>query len=101
MPIGGDPRALDGLLAVGGSSIGVEAETRLGDVQAVDRRIQLKKRDARLDRLILLVADTRFNRLMLERHREALRASYPLDTKAVVAALARADAPSADGIVVL
>jgi transcriptional regulator with XRE-family HTH domain len=101
LPIPGDPRALDGMVPIGPARIGVEAETKLGDIQAVDRRGQLKRRDARLDRFILLVADTRGNRQVLEQHREALRANYPLDTKAVLAALARSEVPEADGIVVL
>ena len=101
MPMSGDPRAMEGMLAIGTARIGVEAEARFGDVQAIDRRAQLKKRDAGLDRLILLVADTRANRDVLERHRDALRASYPLDTKDVLAALGRREVPSADGIVVL
>jgi len=101
MPIPADSRALDGLIAIGAARIGVEAEAKLGDIQAIDRRAQLKRRDARLDRLILLVADTRGNREALDRHRAALRESYPLDTKEVLAALTRGEAPAADGIVVL
>ena len=101
LPIPGDPRGLDGMIPIGPARIGIEAEAKLGDVQAVDRRAQLKRRDARLDRLILLVADTRGNRDVLARHREALRANYPLDTKQVLGALARCEVPAADGIVVL
>jgi len=101
MPIPGDPRGLDGLALVAGRRIGAEAETRLGDLQAIDRRAQLKKRDAGLDCLILLVADTEFNRRVLQQHREALRGNYPLDTKEILAALGHGDAPSDDGIIVL
>jgi len=101
LPIPGDPRALDGMIAIGAARIGVEAEAKLGDVQAIDRRAQLKRRDARLDGLILLVADTRGNRDVLARHREALRASYALDTKQVLSALAKGEVPAGDGIVVL
>jgi hypothetical protein len=89
------------MAALAGMRIGIEAESRLGDIQAIDRRAQLKKRDAGLDRLVLLVADTRWNREVLGRHRDALRGSYPLDTKEVLAALAREDVPLGDGIVVL
>jgi hypothetical protein len=101
MPIAGDPRALDGMVLLGERRLGVEAETRLGDVQAIDRRVSLKKRDAHLDRMILLVADTRTNRDVLRRHREALRGTYPLDAKDVLAALARGEVPAGDGVVVL
>ena len=37
---------------------GVEAETRLRDLQALDRRLALKERDGGMDRLILLVLDS-------------------------------------------
>lgn len=101
LPIPGDLRALDGLTRLRGRSIGVEAETRVTDLQAVARKVQLKKRDARLDVIILLVSDTRANREVLALHREALRAAFPLDTRAVMSALAAGDPPPADGIVVL
>jgi hypothetical protein len=101
MPIAGDLRALDGWTRLGGQSIGVEAETRLTDVQAVERKALLKKRDAKLDRMFLLVAESRPNRALLEAHREALRSSFPLDTRQILAAMARGLAPGADGIVVL
>jgi hypothetical protein len=101
MPIPGDLRALDGRLLCQAARIGIEAESRIGDIQAIDRRAQLKKRDAGLDRLILLVADTRSNAAVLDRHREALRSSYPLDTRETMAALARGEVPRGDAIVVL
>ena len=101
LPIPGDLRALDGFMRLHGRSIGVEAETRITDVQAVARKVQLKKRDARLDVIILLISDTQANRNVLALHREALRAAFPLDTRAVMAALAAGEPPVADGIVVL
>ena len=58
LPIPGDLRALDGWTQIQSSTIGVEAETRLSDIQAIERKALLKKRDANLERLILLVADT-------------------------------------------
>lgn len=101
LPLPGDLRALDGFTRLRGRSIGVEAETRVTDVQAVARKVQLKKRDAGLDVMILLISDTRANREVLALHREVLRGAFPLDTRAVMAALAAGDPPPADGIVVL
>jgi hypothetical protein len=92
---------MDGLTRLHGRSIGVEAETRVTDVQAVARKVQLKKRDARLDVLILLVSDTQANRSALALHREALRAAFPLDTRAAMTALAAGEPPPADAIVIL
>lgn len=101
LPIPGDRRAWDGFIRVGGLAIGVEAEARIRDAQAVDRRCALKRRDGGVDIMILLVADTRANRQMLALHREALRASFPLDTRVVLDALRAGRAPAASGIVLL
>lgn len=101
MPSPGDQRALDGWTRADGLSIGIEAETRLGDLQALQRRALLKKRDATLDRLVLVVADTRDNRNVLDAHRELLRGSFPLDTRRVLSALGSGHAPAADGIVII
>jgi hypothetical protein len=101
LPIPGDLRALDGFTRLGGRTIGVEAETRVTDLQAVERKVQLKKRDAQVDLMVLLVADTRSNREVLALHRENLRGAFPLDTRAVLSALAAGEPPAADGIVIL
>ena len=101
LPIPGDRRAWDGFIRVGNGAIGVEAEARIRDAQAVDRRCALKRRDGGVDMVILLVADTRANRRMLALHREALRSSFPLDTRQILAALRAGRAPSGSGIVVL
>lgn len=101
LPIPGDRRAWDGLIRIDGVRIGVEAEARIRDVQALDRRIALKRRDGDVEIVILLVANTASNRRLLALHREALRSSFPLDTRPVMAALRMGRAPSASGIVVL
>lgn len=101
LPIPGDLRAWDGLIRIDDVRIGVEAEARIRDVQALDRRIALKRRDGGVDIVVLLVANTVSNRRMLALHREALRSSFPLDTRRVMAALRMGRAPTASGIVVL
>ena len=72
----------------------------LDDLQALERDINLKRRDAGLDRMILLVRDSRRNRDIL-RSTDVLRRSFPMSTRATMAALARGTDPGADGIVVL
>lgn len=89
------------VIRIDGVAIGVEAEARIRDAQPVDRRCALKRRDGGVAIMILLVADTAANREMLALHREALRSSFPLDTRQVLAALRSGRAPSASGIVVL
>jgi transcriptional regulator with XRE-family HTH domain len=101
VPILGDLRAWDGQCRFGRTVVGVEAETRLADIQTLDRRIGLKARDANVAIVILLVADTVTNRRRLVEHREALRASFPLDTRAVLGAVRAGRPPAASGIAVL
>ena len=89
------------LLTVGQVRIGVIAETRIRDLQALLRREHLKQLDGNVDRLILLVADTRHNRSALAEAGHALRATFLLGTRAVLARLGRGEAPPASGVVVL
>lgn len=49
---------------------GVELEQRLYDVQSQTRRILLKWRDSGAERLLLVLADTRTNRRVLEEFQE-------------------------------
>lgn len=98
---GGDGRAWDAQLTLGGVVVAIEAEMRLSDIQALDRRIALKRRDSGVDLVILLVADTVGNRRAVAAHRESLRANFPSDTRAVLAAIRSGRPPTASGIVVL
>jgi transcriptional regulator with XRE-family HTH domain len=65
LPIPGDLRAWDAVVRGVGWRRPVEAETVLDDIQALERRLNLKVRDGRVDGLILLVAETRRNRRAL------------------------------------
>jgi transcriptional regulator with XRE-family HTH domain len=97
----GDQRAWDVLLVAGGKRIGVAAETRLRDVQALLRHEQAKARDDGLDLLLLIVADTHANRRALRESSALLAAELPLGTREVLWALSRGEAPRASGIVVI
>jgi hypothetical protein len=74
---------------------------RLGDLQAFERRLALKRRDSGDPTVVILVADTRHNSLVLRAARESLRSDYPLDTRQVLASLGAARDPGRGGIVVL
>jgi transcriptional regulator with XRE-family HTH domain len=100
IPNSTDRRAVDLLLTGLPRRVGVEAETVLDDLQALERTVNLKRRDAALERMILLVRDSVRNREIL-RAADPLRRSFPLETRAVMAALARGQEPKADGIVIL
>lgn len=96
----GDLRAWDVQLD-GPGSIGIDAETRLYDVQAVQRRCELKQRDSAVDRIALLVARTHHNSAVLREHRVALASSFPADTFETMAALRAGRLPKRNGIIVL
>jgi len=59
-------RAWDALIRDSEGETGVELEQRLYDVQSQTRRIFLKWRDGGAERLLLVVADTRGNRRVLQ-----------------------------------
>ncbi|HKB27609.1 MAG TPA: helix-turn-helix transcriptional regulator [Candidatus Limnocylindrales bacterium] len=79
----------------------VEAETKLADLQALERRLTLKHRDDPAGHLILLISDTRANRAGLLSVREGLGELLPLRTREVLAAIAEGRDPAASGIVIL
>lgn len=97
----GDQRAWDVLLAVGGTLVGVIAETRIRDLQELLRREHRKQLDGGVRILILLLADTKHNRRALVEAGSLLAEAFPLSTRTVLAALARGQPPSANGIAIL
>ena len=97
---GGDLRAWDVRLD-GQISLGIDAETRLHDIQALQRRTRLKLRDSGVDRVLLLVARTNHNHRVLLAHRDALRDLLPADSPEVLRALRKGEIPARDGLLVL
>jgi transcriptional regulator with XRE-family HTH domain len=101
IPIAGDLRAVDVLLVRGEVRVAVEVITRLADLQAQVRAAQLKARDIRATRLILVIAGTHNNRRVLQAARGSLADAFDLDTRRVMADLARGADPGRDAILVL
>lgn len=101
IPIAGDLRAVDILLTRGRVQVAVEVITRLADLQAQLRAAQLKSRDLGATRLIIVVAGTHANRRALEAVRASLVEAFDLDTRRVMADLARGADPGRDAIIVL
>ena len=90
LPIAGDRRAWDAVISGPSWSVAVEAETRLSDLQALLRRLELKRRDGGIEHLILLLADTRTNRSALRAARPTIEAAFPVPQASVIASLASA-----------
>ena len=86
LPISGDLRAWDLLILGAGQPIGVEAETRLADIQALERRIALKARDGQVSRVILVVSGSRGNRLAIRAAAQSLGDSFPVPGRLALAA---------------
>ena len=100
-PNAGDLRAWDAVIWGAGWSCAVEAETRLTDLQALDRKLGIKLRDGLVDHLILLVSDTRHNREVLRAGRDVLVGRFPVDGAELLEALREGRDPAGNGIVVL
>jgi hypothetical protein len=101
LSLSGDRRAWDARTMLERQRVDFEAEMRIGDIQALQRKLELKRRDDNARIVILVVADTRHNRRVLALHRESLREAFPLDTRVVLKALRAGRAPAASGIVVI
>ena len=78
----------------------VEAETHLGDLQAIERRVGSKARDLGVAGVILLVAETRHNRAVLGLHAE-VGERFPIGTRACLGALSTGSDPGVDCLVCL
>jgi transcriptional regulator with XRE-family HTH domain len=103
VPIGraGDQRAWDAVIGGAGPPIAVEAETRIVDVQLIERRIGLKRRDSSVDRVVLLLSDTRWNRQAIDVAGDRLRFSFPVPGPHALASLAAGVDPGGSSVVLL
>ena len=96
----GDLRAWDVVLE-GPGLLAIDAETRLRDIQALQRRLELKWRDGGMPRLVLVVAATHHNRAVLREHGASLASTLPLDPRRTLAALRAGQVPPENGIMLL
>jgi transcriptional regulator with XRE-family HTH domain len=79
----------------------VEAETRIADGQALERKLALKLRDDPGGHLVLLVADTRVNRAAIAAIRQGLRELFPGNPRELLRALRAGRDPATNGIVLM
>ena len=99
LQLAGDQRAWDMLLLSGELTIGVEAISRLRDVQAQVRVAQLKRQDAKATRLILLVAATHSNRRALAVAERLIRAEFTIGTGPAFVSLSAGRDPGGDALI--
>jgi transcriptional regulator with XRE-family HTH domain len=100
LPIPGELRAWDAMVAGPGWRTAVEAETAINDVQALERKLALKTRDGGADHVLLLVADTRRNRRAIDTAPAAFT-ELPLRNRHVLRDLGAGRQPSGNGLVIL
>lgn len=100
-PNAGDLRAWDALIRLADLHIGVEAETRGRDSQALQRKLALKRRDGRVDHVILLMANTRHNRSFLHSAGEGFLRDFPVPGQVALAKLERGEDPGGSAIILL
>ena len=101
LPISGDPRAWDATIRSTTFRAGVEGETRFRDLQALDRRLSLKERDGGMDRLILLVLDSRSNRDAIRAHGAWVSDRFPVPGPRALQLLAAGLDPGGNALILL
>lgn len=101
LPIVGDLRAWDAIVGGSGWDVGVEAETRPPDLQALDRRLALKQRDGSVDQVVLLLADTRHNHELVRGNEAWVASRFPVPGRRALELLAAAANPGGSAIVFL
>lgn len=101
IPIAGDLRSADCVIANPECRVLIEAYTRFADFQAQTARAAQKKRDLGADRLVLLLGATRANRSAAGEARAVAGGSFPIGTRRTLSALADGRDPGADAIVFL
>jgi transcriptional regulator with XRE-family HTH domain len=100
VPVSTNPielRAVDAVISRGSAAIGLEVITRLVDAQAQVRRALLKQEAARLDRMVLVLTDTRHNRAALAGAGPTLEPAFPLAPRDVLPPLRAGRVPPANG----
>jgi transcriptional regulator with XRE-family HTH domain len=99
LPIQGDRRAWDGLVAGPGWRYGVEVETGPNDAQALIRRLAVKQRDGDVDGIILVVPDTRRVRDFLAAAGSMLLTRFPVAGRIALERLGSGQDPGGSAIV--
>ncbi len=100
LPIAGDRRSWDAVIRGRGWLYGVEAETAPRDAQALARRLALKKRDGRVDGIILVLRGAVQTRRWLREAGDLVRSDYPVEGDRALELLGAGVDPGGSAIVV-
>jgi hypothetical protein len=99
LPMPGDRRAWDLLLRIPGQLVGVEAETRIRDIQAFVRRVRERELEGGADVIVIVLAESAVNRRLLPQLLEALGPRYETSPRSLLRALRDGQALSGSGVV--
>jgi hypothetical protein len=81
--------------------VGVELETRIRDIQALVRKMRARERDGGVDELLLVLADTRVNRRLVDELCEALGDRYATSPRRMLTALRAGEPVPGSGLLLL
>lgn len=101
VPVGDrrDLRAWDiRLTSQAGGTAGVEVDTRLTDAQAYLRRLALKRRDGPVDRVIVVLRDTRSNRVAVDSAGSMFASTFAIEDPQTRIDLAAGRIPGQDAL---
>jgi transcriptional regulator with XRE-family HTH domain len=101
LPIMGDRRAWDRVMRLPDVSIGVEAETRPRDWQALQRRLALKRRDGGVDRVLLVLTNSRWNRALVRTHAADLAGDFSVPQRVALEAIAAGRDPGGNAVILI
>jgi hypothetical protein len=82
-------------------SIGVEAETRPRDWQALQRRLALKRRDGGVDRVLLVLTNSRWNRALVRTHAADLAGDFSVPQRVALEAIAAGRDPGGNAVILI
>lgn len=94
-----DRRAIDAALIRDERRVGVEAVTRLVDIQGQTRPILLKQAASGIGIFVLVLSDSRLNRAALSDGAPTLLPAFPCPARSALAALRSGEAPAANAII--
>lgn len=100
LPDGGQ-RSWDILLRIGGVMVGVEAVTRIRDLQALVRHIRLRERDGGVDHVLVVLSDSTHNRALVGQLVATLGERFETPRGTILAALRTGMPVPGSGVILL
>jgi transcriptional regulator with XRE-family HTH domain len=101
LPNPGDRRSWDLLLRIEHQRVGVEAETRIRDVQLLVRRVRERESDGGADEVLLVLAESAVNRRLLRDLLEALGPRFATPSRQIFKALRAGQPLPGSGVILV